>query len=198
MAIKPAGWYNKFLVIDAETSGINFDQNSNDITLGYQAVSWGLIVSDMETMKPIEELYIEIKWDGVSQWHWKAAKTHGLTKDYLEEHGMSASDAADAIVMFLAGHFDVNDTIICMGINVGQFDIPFLKKLLVAHGYPVGFSNRVLDVSSLAAMTIGTFTSQEMFDYLGIERGDTHNALEDCRGTLKAARLIRKLCNARA
>lgn len=198
MAIKPQGWYNKFLVMDCETSGLNFDQNSNDITLGYQSVSWGFIISDMKTMKPIAELYVLIKWDGVSKWHWKASKTHGLTKEYLEEHGMSASDAADTIVMFLADHFEVDDTIVCMGINVALFDIPFLKKLLIAHGYPVGFSARTLDVSALAAMTIGTYTSQQMFDELGIERGKVHNALEDSRATLKAARIIRTLFRATA
>lgn len=196
MAVKPIGWYNKFLVIDCETTGLNFDQNSHDITLGYQSVSWGFIVSDMKTMKPLSELYVEIKWDGESEWHWKAAKTHGLTKAHLEENGMTGSDAADAIVMFLAEHFEVEDTIICMGINVARFDIPFLKKLLLAHGYPVSFSHRCLDVSSLAAMTIGTFTSQEMFDVLQVPRGDVHNALEDCRATLTSARLIRKMFNA--
>ncbi len=198
MAVKPQGWYNKFLVIDAETSGLNFDQNSHDITLGYQSVAWGFIVSDMKTMKPIDELYLEIKWDGESLWHWKAEKTHGLSKAKLEKTGMTASDAADAIVMFLAEHFEVEETIICMGINVARFDIPFLKKLLIAHGYPVSFSHRCLDVSALAAMTIGTYTSQQMFDELGIDRGSVHNALEDCRATLKAARIIRSLFRASA
>lgn len=198
MAIKPQGWFDKFLVIDCETSGLNFDHSNPDITDGYQSVSWGLIVSDMKTMKPIDELYVEIKWDGESKWHWKAEKTHGLTKEYLDKHGLDQEEAAIEIAQFIGTHFDVNDTIICMGHNVARFDIPFLKKLLLKYDFPYSFSHRCIDSSSLAVMTIGTFTSQAMFDELGIERGEVHNALEDARATLSACRIIRKLFQASA
>lgn len=193
MAIRPQGWFNKFLAIDCETSGLNFDHTNPDITDGYQSVSWGLIVSDLKTMKPIDELYVEIKWDGESKWHHKAERVHGLSKEYLAANGMDSEEAAIEIAQFIGSHFDVDETIVCMGHNVARFDIPFLKKLLIKHDFPFSISHRCLDSSSLAAMTIGTFTSQEMFDYLGIERGKVHNALEDCRATLKACRLIRKM-----
>ena len=193
MAIKPNGYFDKFLVIDCETSGLNFDHSNPDITDGYQSVSWGMIVSDMKTMKPIDELYLEIKWDGESKWHYKAERVHGLSKAYLEKNGLEEEEAAIKIAQFIASHFDVEDTIVCMGHNVARFDIPFLRKLLTKHGFPFSISHRSLDSSSLAAMTIGTFTSQEMFDELGIERGEVHNALEDCRATLTACRIIRKL-----
>lgn len=191
--IKPQGWFNKFLVIDCETSGLNFDHSNPDITDGYQSVSWGMIVSNLKTMKPIDELYVEIKWDGESKWHHKAERTHGLSKEYLAKHGMDEEDAAVTIAQFIATHFDVEETIICMGHNVARFDIPFLKKLLLKYDFPFSFSHRCLDSSSLAAMTIGTYTSQGMFDELGIERGDIHNALEDSRATLQACRIIRNL-----
>ncbi len=193
MAIKPQGWFDKFLVIDCETTGLNFDHSNPDITDGYQSVSWGLIVSDMKTMKPLDELYVEIKWDGESKWHHKAEQVHGLSKAYLEEHGLDSEEAAVEIAQFIGTHFGVSETIICMGHNVARFDIPFLKKLLLKHDFPFSFSHRCLDSSSLAAMTIGSFTSQGMFDELGIKRGDVHNALEDSRATLQACRIIRKM-----
>lgn len=193
MAIKPSGWFDKFLAIDCETSGLNFDHSNPDITDGYQSISWGMIVSDLKTMKPIDELYVEIQWDGVSKWHHKAERTHGLSREYLAKHGMTGEEAAITIAQFIATHFDVEDTIICMGHNVARFDIPFLKKLLLAHDFPFSFSHRCIDSSALAVGTIGTFTSQELFDYLGIPRGDVHNALEDIRATLKACRMIRKM-----
>ena len=193
MSIKPQGYFNRFLVIDCETSGLCFDHSNPDITDGYQSVSWGLIVSDMETMSEIDSLYVEIKWDGVSKWHYKAERTHGLSKAYLDKHGMDEQEAAEEIAMFIGTYFGVEETIVCMGHNVARFDIPFLKKLLLKYDFPFSISHRCLDSSSLAAMTIGTFTSQAMFDDLGIERGDIHNALEDARATLKACRIIRKL-----
>lgn len=193
MAVKPQGWFDKFLVIDCETTGLNFDHSNPDITDGYQSVSWGLIVSDMKTMKPLDELYVEIKWDGVSKWHHKAEQVHGLSKAHLEANGLDSEDAAVEIATFIGSHFEVDETIVCMGHNVARFDIPFLKKLLIKHDFPFSFSHRCLDSSSLAAMTIGSFTSQGMFDELGIERGKIHNALEDSRATLQACRIIRKM-----
>lgn len=191
MAIKPTGWFDKFLVIDAETTGLNFDVTSNDITEGHQAVSWGLIVADFATMKPIEELYVEIKWDGVSEWHHRAEKIHGLSKEYLEKNGMDEEKAAELIGQLLYEHFGLDESIICMGHNVARFDIPFLKKLLYKYELYFKFSHRCLDSSSLGAMTLGTFTSQQLFDELGIKRGDVHNALVDAKSTLKACRMIR-------
>jgi DNA polymerase III epsilon subunit-like protein len=193
MPVRPQGYFDRFLVIDCETSGLNFDHSNPDITDGYQSLSWGLIVSDLKTMKPIDELYVEIKWDGVSKWHHKAEQVHGLSKKYLEENGMDEEDAAIEIAQFIHTYFDVDDTIICMGHNVARFDIPFLKKLLIKHGFPASISHRCLDSSSLAAMTIGTYTSQGLFDELGIKRGDVHNALTDSRATLQACRIIRKM-----
>lgn len=195
MPVRPQGYFNKFLAIDCETTGLCFDQSNPDITDGFQSVSWGLIVSDLKTMLPIDELYVEIKWDGVSQWHHKAEAVHGLSKAYLEEHGMDEEEAACEIAQFIAKHFDVEDTIVCMGHNVARFDIPFLKKLLCKYDFPFSISHRCLDSSSLAAMTIGTYTSQGLFDELGIKRGNVHNALTDARATLKACRIIRKMFN---
>lgn len=193
MPVRPQGYFDRFLVIDCETSGLNFDHSNPDITDGYQSLSWGLIVSDMKKMKPIEELYVEIKWDGVSKWHHKAEQMHGLSKAYLEKNAMEEEEAATTIAQFIGSYFDVDDTIICMGHNVARFDIPFLRKLLLKYDFPFSISHRCLDSSSLAAMTIGTFTSQELFDELGIERGAVHNALSDSRATLQACRIIRKM-----
>jgi DNA polymerase III epsilon subunit-like protein len=190
---RPYGYFDKFLAIDCETTGLNFDHSNPDITHGHQSVSWGLVISDMKTMKPIDELYVEIKWDGVSEWHWKAEKIHGLSKQHLADNGLDAETAAETIAQFIATHFDVDDTIVCLGHNVQQFDIPFLKKLLYKYGFKFSFSHRCIDVSSIAVATLGTFTSQELFDLLEIKRGSVHNALEDTKASLTAFRIIRKM-----
>ena len=88
---KDRGHFQFLLAIDAETSGLfpyELDVSTKNKDEYYQAVSWGIIVADAETLLPIEKLYVEIKWDGKSLWNDRAEKIHGLSKEYLEEHGM--------------------------------------------------------------------------------------------------------------
>lgn len=193
MAILPRGYVNKFVSMDCETSGLSFDHSNPDITDGFQSLAWGIIVTDLKTLKPIDELYVEIKWDGVSGWHWKAEKTHGLTKEYLEKHGMEEEDAAGVIAQFLLKHFDFEDTIVCMGANVTAFDIPFLKKLLYKYGYMFSISARSIDCSGMGMVFLETFTTQQMFDLLNVRRATVHNALEDARAVLTSVRKLRAL-----
>lgn len=179
--------------MDCETTGLCFDHSNPDITTGHQSVSWGIIVSDLKTLKPLDELYVEIKWDGVSEWHWRAEKTHGLSKEHLEKNGLSAEDAAGVIAQFLLKHFDYEDTIICMGANVSRFDIPFFKKLLYKFGYMFSISHRCIDSSGMGMVFLGTFDTQQMFDMLNVKRGNIHNALEDARAVLTSIRKLRTL-----
>lgn len=183
----------KLLAIDCETSGMSFDQEANDITKGFQSVSWGIIVADVETLRPIETLYVEIKWNGVDLWTNGAEKVHGLSREYLEENGLTEEEAAGCIADIIARHFDIEESIVCLGHNVARFDIPFLKKLLWKFGYEFKFAHRSVDTCGMGIVLLDAYDSQQLFNTLHIKRGDVHNALEDIEATLKAARIIRKL-----
>ena len=84
---KPRGYFEKLLAMDCETTGlaINKDDPSYnpDTKEEYQAVSWGLVVADAATLKPIEKMYIEIQWNGTSVWDNRAQKIHGLSREHL-------------------------------------------------------------------------------------------------------------------
>jgi len=82
---EPRGYFEKLLAMDCETTGLKY--NADDPSGGYQAVSWGLIVANALTLKPIEEMYIEIKWNGMSTWSQEAEQVHGLTKEHLNKNG---------------------------------------------------------------------------------------------------------------
>ena len=130
---KPRGHFDYFLAIDCETSGMSFgtDDPSINTKTGqvYQSVSWGLIVVDATTLKTVEELYLEIKWDGESEWDKRAEKVHGLSLAHLEEHGMSTEDAVVAIAGLILKYWGPDTPLCLAGHNVMTFDMPQLSMV---------------------------------------------------------------------
>lgn len=186
------GEFTRIFAIDCETSGINMD--SDDITDGYQSISWGLVVADQD-FNPIDELYVEIKWDGISKWEWQAEKVHGLTKQYLENNGMDEKDAIEKIVEFIYTHIDFETPIMLLGQNVERFDRRFLNKILAKYDLKLKFAHRAFDTFSAGYVSLRANNSDQLFDILEINRAKPHNALNDAKAALKAARLISKLFN---
>lgn len=182
--------FNKFLAIDCETTGIS---QGLDPSKDHQSISWGLVVSDVNTFLPIDELYLEIKWDGKSNWDEKAYKIHGMSKDYLEKNGLNEIEAVEEISNFILENFDIDDTIVLMGHNVGSFDVFFLKKLLYKNGIMLNFSHRYLDTFSAGFAAFQTFDSNELFELLEMQRSEYHDALEDAKFSLEVFRRIREL-----
>ena len=189
--MKNFGEIKVFFAIDCETSGINF--TSSDITEGYQSIAWGIIAVDAQTFKPLDKLYLEIKWDGESGWSNKAEQIHGLSKSHLEQHGVSKSEAADILIEFIYRHINPEDNITLLGQNVARFDLPFLRRLFNDSGYPVKFSHRQLDTFTLGFVALDCYNSDHLFETLNINRPSPHNALADADAALKSARIIRKM-----
>lgn len=188
---KPRGYFEKILAIDCETSGLKF--NADDSSEGFQSVSWGMIVADAKTLKPIEELYLEIKWNGESEWSERAQQVHGLSKEYLEENGVSEEEAVVAIGNLIAKHWGPEVSIRCLGHNVATFDIWFLKRLFRKFGMELKFGNRHIDTSTIGFVNWNVFTSDELFEVVGLPVRGEHNSLEDARMSLEAARRTRVL-----
>lgn len=182
--------FDKFLAIDCETSGMSF---GDDPSVDHQMVSVALILSDVKTYKELASLYLEIKWNGESNWHPKAEEIHGLSKAYLEENGVSEEEAAEQILEFILDHFDVNRPITLLGHNVVSFDKPFLKSLLRKFGIELKFSHRAIDTFPIGLLAVEAFDSNQLFDKMGFPPRKEHNALEDIRLSLKSARLLNKI-----
>lgn len=186
------GEFNTFFAFDCETSGMNKDFNNGDIAQGYQMVSIGLVLTDLKTLKVNDELYREIKWNGVSKWDKGAEKVHGLSKEYLEENGVSEEEALAEMGAFFYDNVGLGP-IILLGQNVGVFDRPFLIDAFKKHGITdFKFAQRNIDLFSASMATIGAFTSDEIFEKTGLKARGTHNALEDAKYSLKAFRRINK------
>ncbi len=197
----PRGYFKYVLALDSETTGL--DWNDDDPSVGHQAVSWGFIVADAETLIPVEKLYVEIKWNDISrlakeedpEFGTKASDIHGLTFAHLEEHGIPEDEAVIKIMTLILKYWGPTNQIHAMGHNVQSFDIPFLKSMLRRYDIELRFSSRQLDTNAMGFITVGSFVSDALFDVMGYDDRDGHNALEDAEQALGSARRIRSLWN---
>lgn len=198
---KPVGFFDKLLVADCETTGLCF--NCDDPSIGHQALSWGLIIADAHTLKPIEELYVEIKWNETSletklkdkSFGKRAEEIHGLTFAHLEANGMDEEDAVVEMGELILKHFGPDTCVRMLGHNVHTFDMPFLRSTFRRHGLELKFGSRHYDTNSLGFFNYETFTSDELFSLLGYDARGAHNALEDARMALGCARKTRQIMN---
>ena len=193
---KPTGWFQYVLAMDAETTGLKF--NSDDPSEGHQAVSWGMVVADAHTLKPIEELYVEIQWNEDSiaakkadpKFGVHAEKIHGLTRAHLDKNGMSEEEAVVEIANLILKYW-ADGNIRCLGHNVATFDIWFLKRMMRRHGIELKFGSRHIDTSGTGFINFETYTSDELFELVGFDARGDHNALDDAKMALESARIMR-------
>lgn len=202
---KPRGSFNFLLAMDCETTGLclNQDDPSYNPKTGerHQAVSWGLIVADAVTLKPIEKMYVEIKWNETSKaqqkqnskWGAKAESIHGLTREYLEKNGLNEEDAVAKIGELVLKYWGPTVSIRCLGHNVHTFDMPFFRDMFRRHGIDLNFGSRHYDTNSIGFATFGTFNSDDLFEAVGFEKRGDHNALVDAEQALETTRIVRKI-----
>lgn len=199
---KPRGYIEKILIADSETTGMAYgsDDPSRDPVTGktYQAVAWGFIVADAATLEPIEKLYVEIKWNGESEWDPRAQAVHGLSLEYLEQNGLTEEDAVVAIASLILKYWGPESPVHLGGHNVATFDLPFLRRLLRKFGIEIKFGHKYVDSNSVGLVTFGTHNSDDLFEAVGCPTRDPnkHNALTDAEHTLTALRTIKQLFNA--
>lgn len=196
MSDKPRGYISRILALDCETSGLffNTDDPSYDPATKqhHQPVSFGLIVVDADTLKIIEELYVEIKWDKKSQWNARAEAIHGLSKSYLEANGMDMGDAVVEIANLIIRHWGPDSPVCVLGHNP-QFDLWFLKRLLRSEGLEIKFGSKMIDTNSVGFTIFQTHNSDDLFELIGLDPRAEHNALDDARNALQVIRTTRSL-----
>jgi DNA polymerase III epsilon subunit-like protein len=195
---KQIAQFDKVLVMDCETTGIQRGSclypcraKNNGY---YQPISWGMIVANMQTLKPIEDLYVEIQWDGKSIWDNNAQKVHGLSIEYLQENGVTEIEAVEQIGSLIMDHWGPENNIHIMGHNP-NFDLAFLDDMFKRYDIELKFSHRMYDTNSLGGILLNCFTSDQLFTAMGMPHRNEHNALEDARCTLESARKLKLLWN---
>jgi len=155
------------------------------------------MVLNANTLETLEELYIEVKWNGTAEWSQEAENVHGLTKEYLEENGVSEEDALVEIANLIQKYWGIKGSINTLGHNSVSFDLPFLFDLYDKHDLQLKFSYRNIDTNTLGFTLLRTYHSDDLFKSVALPERTVHNALEDIRMTVDSVRRIRILWDAK-
>lgn len=196
---KPRGYIERVLFVDVETSGLAYsceDPTYNPATGDtFQAVSVGLVVANAQTLQSLDELYVEIKWNGESEWDKRAEAVHGLSLAYLEEYGLDEEEAVVEIASLILKHWGPESPVCLAGHNVATFDKFFFNRLMKKHGINVRYGSKTIDTNAIGFATFGTHNSDELFAECGLPDRDpaNHNALDDAKRALTAVRVVRSL-----
>lgn len=192
----PIGYRKFLLAFDTETSGLFFGDNPamNETTgAHYQIVSIGAAVVDSDTLEVVDTLYVLVKWNGQSIWSVKAENVHGLSKQYLDQHGVSEEDALCSLLEFTMKYFGTS-AISLIGHNVATFDLKFLQNMCKRHDVNVAFANKHIDTNSIGYAVFQTHNSNDLFELCGVKRDpNNHNALDDALACVKVLKQVRKL-----
>lgn len=189
--------FERILAMDCETSGLFMRSRTPSHQIKedgteerYQAVSWGLIVLDLN-FEELDRLYVEVAWDGTSLWSSRAESVHKLSKEYLSKNALSFEDAYTAIGGFIFKWFG-GTPIVTLGHNNITFDLDFLRNDFKQLGIDIPFGNRHLDSNTLGFTLFGTHTSDELFKKVGQDdRVGGHNAMDDIERTVQVFRIAR-------
>lgn len=180
------------LGIDWETSGSDFNGWSHD---SYQGIAFGAIIFDTVTFEEVDHLYCELKFDATRyKWSNEAEAIHGLSREYLDKHGMEREDAlAELLSVMIKWMGPSPGKIMFMGHNV-DFDIGFTCQLANDFGMEIKQYHVKLDTSSTAFALANVYKSDDVFSiFTGQERDGAHNALEDVRLTLESLKAMREI-----
>jgi DNA polymerase III epsilon subunit-like protein len=192
------------LAIDWETSGAVWGSDSSK---EYQGLSFGAVVFNTSDFSPVEELYRVIKFKpDTYKWSAEAQAIHGMSKELLEEQGVSQEDAAVDLAELILKYWGAASKVMLLGHNV-EFDRRFTNQLL--NSIEIEFSveketqlpswiqlhHVVLDTAALGFCTLGIFKSDLLFERIGFDARGAHNALDDIRMTLHSAATIKQLIN---
>lgn len=175
------------LAIDWETSGYSYP----DYAKSHQGISFGAIIFETKTLNVVEELYCEIVFDEKYKWDMGAQKVHGITKEHLNEYGITQEHAASLLCNLVIKYIGTEDVML-MGHRV-YFDKAFTIQLTQSIGIDFAYHPTTIDTCSMATVLMEMSKSEDVFQTLGLPGRKEHNALEDIRYTLESVKRMKEL-----
>ncbi len=162
---------DEYILLDFETTGLS---NKDEIVeVGCARVRDGRVVETLQTLvdpeMPIPYFATQI-------------------------HGIHNADVADAptVDQMLAPLLDFIGDDVLIAYNA-DFDMRFLKKAMVKHGYTQKIKYLdALECAKSALPGLGTYKLQCVREYLGIESNNAHRSLDDVMITYRVFEMCRK------
>lgn len=188
------------LCIDWETSGSTW---GGDSSKDHQGISFGAVIVDLKDFTPIKTLYKEIIFDDQKyKWSLDAQNIHGLTREHLKEHGVSQQEAAMLLAEFISDN--ISSDVMLIGHNA-EFDRRFTNQLLETidiqfttepdESRPfIKLHHVIIDTACAGFVSLGLHKSDLLFNALGFQDRNEHNALTDALMTVETCQCIRLLC----
>lgn len=197
--------FNRILVGDWETTGIPDPFNLEPYVTGPQGIQCGMaVVEDIyDTWEIVDEFQMTLKWLGPDKdvadpdlpgmtWNEGAYRIHGMSKTYLREMP-HPEDMASPYRKFLSKSFSPGEPMLFCGHNP-SFDMYFNYQFILFSGLvddaSIRFHHRLLDTFTAGLFALGLANSDELFEAAGCPPRSDHNAMEDVRHTVQAARFI--------
>lgn len=175
------------LGIDWETTGYSIPNYAQF----HQGISFGAIIFDVRSLEPVEELYLEIKYDPKYKWEAGAEKVHGISQEYLRKNGVTQEDAAAQLCNLIIKYIGTEDVML-LGHRV-HFDRAFTEQLTKTIGVDLSYHPTTIDTASLSTALMEMSKSEDVFQTLGMPPRQKHNALEDIRYTLASVKRMKEL-----
>lgn len=176
----------KVASVGVETTG--FNRSTFNKAEGHQLLSVGIVVADATTFVPVDEIYHEIKWDGVSEWNSRLESVHGFTREYLERNGEDEVSVAASMANLFLDHFD-DSPIVLLGHNVNNFAYWFIRDIFDKYDLDLFVSDRVFDTFTIGKTLFGLNNQDEIFDMLGVKPPLT--SLDKARAYLKLFKITK-------
>lgn len=197
----------KIVSLDLETTGLNIDMHevwevgivpvdTGRDPMHFQFQVTDLINAEVPALK-VGKFYERFDWiedtrlardmlvDGVI----KDEEAKVETPDFEHKALTGAAESCWRIAKELEGA-------VLMGLNVGSFDAPFLRKLLNKYGHSPTWNHRYLELGSFAAGAWGAkiplsgLAIADRLEQHGVENRGVHNAFNDAQWNVDAYNFI--------
>lgn len=178
------------LAIDWETSGYSLP----DYAKNHQGISFGALIFEVATLDIVDSMYREILFcdpDGPTyQWSDEAEKVHGISIEYLAQHGVPQTEAACDLCNMIVKYIG-NEKVPLLGHRV-YFDEAFTNQLTASIGIQLEYDPIRIDSAAIGLMFLGTGSSDQLFEACGLLPRKAHNSLEDITYTLASLKAIKQ------
>ena len=181
------------LITDWETTGALF---GGDSSIDYQGISLGAVIARTSDWSEVAAFERHIKFNPAKyQWTEGAEKIHGLSREFLEQNGVSQEQAAEEFLEFLFKYFGTSK--IMFGGHNEEFDRRFTNQLFNSVGIEFSIEKTgkfethiplhhvTINTAGIGFVNFGLFKSDLLFTAVGVEERGQHKAIDDARAALQ-------------